>query len=63
MTTEPLHWHPASELPDADITVLCWSDDEGFFCGYWDGVSWITCVDGMEIDTVTHWSSPNGPTA
>jgi hypothetical protein len=64
MTTEPLHWHPASELPDADITVLCWLEPGGeWFSGWWDGTRWLDAASGGRLENVTHWASPEGPTA
>jgi hypothetical protein len=48
---ELLQWIDASKrLPDSDITVLCWSTEDGeFFCGYWDAdsKSWIACAAAL----------------
>lgn len=62
---ELLQWIDASKrLPDSDITVLCWSTEDGeFFCGYWDAdsESWIACESGGSVLCVTHWAEPRGP--
>jgi hypothetical protein len=64
MTTEPLHWHPASELPDADITVLCWLEPGGeWFSGWWDGTHWLDAASGGRLENVVAWAEPKGPTA
>ena len=64
MSIELLEWIDAETTkPDADITVLCWSEEEGFFCGYWDDSipGWIDCESGGSVHGVTHWSQPEGP--
>ena len=64
MTTEHITWRNASDLPDSDLTVLCWGA-EGFFCGYWDDglQQWIACESGGSVLGVTHWCEPEGPGA
>jgi hypothetical protein len=64
MTTEHITWRLASDLPDSDLTVLCWGA-EGFFCGYWDDglQQWVACESGGSVLGVTHWCEPEGPVA
>ena len=61
MPTETVTWHPASERPDSDTTVLLWIDE--FACGWWDDADgvWRGCVDGCVLYGVTHWAMPEGP--
>jgi hypothetical protein len=65
MTTEALQWHPAEQLPDADITVLLWVvyGTEPDWCrGWWDGEAWRDCASGGVVaGVVTHWAEPAGP--
>lgn len=60
--TETITWHPASELPDADETVLLHMPeaDEPVWPGYWDGEQWaLSC--GGPAPTVERWASmPTG---
>ncbi|MEX8520035.1 MAG: hypothetical protein AB3X44_16115 [Leptothrix sp. (in: b-proteobacteria)] len=64
MITETLTWHDAeTSKPDAEITVLLWfSDCLEYATGWWDGEEWHSCVDGCEVEGVTHWAEPEGPT-
>ena len=68
MTTETLTWHPASEPPDDDTTVLLWvqyADGECEWAAGWrDGDDWRLCESGGVCGgTVLHWASPDGPGA
>lgn len=61
-----IKWHPASEPPDDDITVLLHhpSHSEPVWLGYRNDGRWMN-VDGWEIESsdVTHWAHlPVGPT-
>lgn len=56
-------WHPSSEAPDSDRTVLIHCIGEEYdrdplhlWLGYWIDFDWFT-ADGMVIDEgdVTHW--------
>lgn len=61
---ETPQWHPASELPDSDLTVLVHhpDEDEPVGMGYHDGQTW-RAADAMRVN-VTHWMPiPEPPTA
>jgi hypothetical protein len=60
---ETLRWMPVEqELPDADITVLCWLEPMGeWFAGYWDGCVWRDAALHMRLDNVTLWAEPGKP--
>jgi hypothetical protein len=65
--TELLVWHPAANLPDADLTVLAWvqyldGEDAAWNC-WWDGCAWRDCATGDTVaGVVTHYCQPEGPT-
>ena len=66
MTTELLKWHtPASDMPDAEITVLLWVQDgqvAGWASGWWDGEDWrLAESGGVCAGTVVAWAEPEGP--
>jgi hypothetical protein len=59
-----LNWIPVAErLPDAEITVLCWLDTGEWFSGWFDGEFWKDAATGDDLDGVTHWAEPEGPSA
>ena len=63
---EPLAWRPtALALPDADITVLCWTEPAAeWHAGWYDGEQWLDAATGGPMaGTVTHWAEPEGPNA
>lgn len=62
MTTETITWHPISEPPDSDLTVMIFPDPDGeAWLGFLDGETW-RYADGMPV-TPTHWANvPKGPT-
>lgn len=68
-TIEPLHWHSAASVPDADTTVLMWvqyADGEtDWSSGWWDGDGWRFCESGGLVadagGAVLHWAEPAGP--
>lgn len=68
---ESLHWHDvaAGDMPDAEATVLLWTDDpEQPWAAGWldstDPVVWRLCESGgVCAAKVTHWSQPGGPSA
>lgn len=60
---ELIQWHPVSEPPDSDITVLLFSPqaDEPVWPGYLDGARW-RYSDGLLANPPTHWADmPAGP--
>lgn len=64
MTTEILTWHPASQRPDSDMTVLLFEPgaDEPSFLGYHNGEAW--CDSDSFRAKPTHWAEmPKGPQA
>jgi hypothetical protein len=62
--TETITWHPVSEPPDSDITVLLFEPDadEPVFMGYHNGEAWCD-AESFRAEP-THWADmPKGPTA
>lgn len=64
MSTETLHWHPASKKPDADVTVLLFvpkADSEPVWPGYWDGEAWVYADGAAPVRGVEAWADmPQG---
>lgn len=59
VTCTIVDWHEASDLPDADTTVLvhCLAGDEPVWVGYFDGETWrSTDGDDLEDSVVLHWA-------
>jgi hypothetical protein len=56
--TDEIVWHPATDKPDTDITVLIATKDadEPIWLGYWasEDNEWRT-IEGSAV-TVTHWA-------
>lgn len=72
LITTTLAWQridPAdpSTLPDSDITVLMWVEDEDgegdWYAGWYDQAEgcWMDSTAMPVLDTVTHWAHPCAP--
>jgi hypothetical protein len=64
MGTELLVWvDPKKKKPWTDITVICWSDADGYFSGWWNAREkhWVDCASGSEISPPLAWAQPKGP--
>ncbi len=65
--TEVLRWHDASaQLPDSDITVRMWVEqDDGereWLSGWLDGNVWRDCSSALPVvGSVRYWAEPSGP--
>jgi hypothetical protein len=61
MSTEAITWHPVSEPPDSDITVMLFVPDatEPVWPGYLDGEAW-RFIDGMPANPVSWAEMPVG---
>ncbi len=61
---EALIWFHSGEprRPDADLSILIFSEEDGVISGYWDDEegSWMDCT-GAEIAGVQYWAVPEGP--
>ena len=57
MTTETITWHPATEPPDDDQTVMIHSTrmDPPVWVGYTSAGQWFT-TEGSSVRDVTHWA-------
>jgi len=61
---ETITWFPTQSpgRPDAEITVLICSEEEGVLSGYWDDEenSWMDCT-GAVVQGVQFWAIAEGP--
>ena len=58
------HRCPTTDRPDTDITVACWTAEDGFFSGFWDDVLglWVDCATGAPVAApLLAWADPHGP--
>lgn len=64
MMIESITWHPVSEPPDSDITVMLFVPDatEPVWPGYLDGDLWRS-ANGMPVTPTHRAEMPKGPTA
>lgn len=60
---ETINWVPSDwEKPDADTTVLIFTEEDGVICGYWadEHGCWVDCT-GAEVREVIYWAIAVGP--
>jgi hypothetical protein len=62
---EVLAWHRCDKSkPDSDISVLCWSREDGCFNAWWsdEAGAWVDCSSGGVCAVQPQWwSNPEGP--
>lgn len=62
IASTPVHWTPASNPPDADISYLLLVADckaakdrltapRDWFAGHWDGIGWVDDASGGYIES------------
>lgn len=59
MKTETINWHelPQDGMPDADLTVLLSTEQQGVNPGWYDGENWRWCESGGVVgEPVQAWA-------